>query len=442
MRASIEPTATEIPPGKRKRVTAVDIDNQEKENADNILSRPKRAPSARSNEAPPPKLRTSSRSKLPLPELQEGEEPDDSPEPMRKKARPSAETNNNNVGGMAEDEDDEEIMNIKPIRARRSGIALKKERAMTLDNDESTSKPAGRRGSSRQSTASSLGRSSLPTRASRTTRSSQSVAQADEGEEEGEEEDVKPVTNTGRRSSRGTTSAASKKNRTSTGSIEEAVYISSDEDSYSKPAPKGRRTKVAAPVPKRGPVKKALKVVDPDESDELQPPPPGQPRPQSNEDKEPSNVEAAVSQPQEEEDERSLFDPPPMPAPSALPKTMPEEPSGPKSRLVIHKMALINFKSYAGRQEIGPFHKVRYPISQFNTHQFVNSLFPPLLVQMVRANLTQLTHSFLCSDIAHRRCDKPRSLNLSTILPGTPISMSVASRSIFARLSIWYASFC
>lgn len=36
----------------------------------------------------------------------------------------------------------------------------------------------------------------------------------------------------------------------------------------------------------------------------------------------------------------------------------PEEPLGPKSRLVIYKLMLINFKSYAGRQEIGPFHKV------------------------------------------------------------------------------------
>lgn len=31
--------------------------------------------------------------------------------------------------------------------------------------------------------------------------------------------------------------------------------------------------------------------------------------------------------------------------------------SGPKSRLTIHKLVLVNFKSYAGRQEIGPFHK-------------------------------------------------------------------------------------
>jgi structural maintenance of chromosome 4 len=31
----------------------------------------------------------------------------------------------------------------------------------------------------------------------------------------------------------------------------------------------------------------------------------------------------------------------------------------PKPRLVIHKMALVNFKSYKGRQVIGPFHKAR-----------------------------------------------------------------------------------
>jgi len=64
-----------------------------------------------------------------------------------------------------------------------------------------------------------------------------------------------------------------------------------------------------------------------------------------------------------EEDEKSLFDPPPMPAPLSLPQTIAEEPAGPKARLVIHKMALVNFKSYAGRQEIGPFHKVGISIT-------------------------------------------------------------------------------
>jgi structural maintenance of chromosome 4 len=57
------------------------------------------------------------------------------------------------------------------------------------------------------------------------------------------------------------------------------------------------------------------------------------------------------------------------PAEAELPKPMeiviksrstaipvPEEPSGPKARMVIQYLYLINFKSYAGRQEVGPFH--------------------------------------------------------------------------------------
>ena len=35
---------------------------------------------------------------------------------------------------------------------------------------------------------------------------------------------------------------------------------------------------------------------------------------------------------------------------------VPEEPSGPKARMVIKYLVLTNFKSYAGRQEVGPFH--------------------------------------------------------------------------------------
>jgi structural maintenance of chromosome 4 len=41
----------------------------------------------------------------------------------------------------------------------------------------------------------------------------------------------------------------------------------------------------------------------------------------------------SATQPSEEqagEEEKSLFESPPMPEPSSLPKTMPEEPSGPK----------------------------------------------------------------------------------------------------------------
>ncbi len=39
----------------------------------------------------------------------------------------------------------------------------------------------------------------------------------------------------------------------------------------------------------------------------------------------------------------------------AIPVT---ENTGPKARIVITYLILTNFKSYAGRQEIGPFHKV------------------------------------------------------------------------------------
>jgi structural maintenance of chromosome 4 len=58
--------------------------------------------------------------------------------------------------------------------------------------------------------------------------------------------------------------------------------------------------------------------------------------------------------------EEGTIDQPKDEAPTPMPSRViqPEEATGPKSRLVIHKLMLINFKSYAGRQEIGPFHKV------------------------------------------------------------------------------------
>ncbi len=78
--------------------------------------------------------------------------------------------------------------------------------------------------------------------------------------------------------------------------------------------------------------------------------------------KAPSPTQPELKEPilaeEEEEEEHSLFEPIPMPAPETLPQTLPEQPSGPQARLVIHKIVLVNFKSYAGRQEIGPFHKV------------------------------------------------------------------------------------
>ncbi|KAK4685041.1 structural maintenance of chromosome 4, partial [Tremellales sp. Uapishka_1] len=45
------------------------------------------------------------------------------------------------------------------------------------------------------------------------------------------------------------------------------------------------------------------------------------------------------------------------PTPSQAKSQPAPPPAPPKPRLTIHKIVLINFKSYAGRQEIGPFHK-------------------------------------------------------------------------------------
>ncbi len=40
----------------------------------------------------------------------------------------------------------------------------------------------------------------------------------------------------------------------------------------------------------------------------------------------------------------------------AMPQPIPQEPTGPKPRIVLTYLILTNFKSYAGRQVVGPFH--------------------------------------------------------------------------------------
>ncbi|KAI9566365.1 RecF/RecN/SMC [Boletus coccyginus] len=57
-----------------------------------------------------------------------------------------------------------------------------------------------------------------------------------------------------------------------------------------------------------------------------------------------------------QEEERSLLEPRVRTQTQSQPPPV-EEVKVPRARLVIHKMVLVNFKSYAGRQEIGPFHK-------------------------------------------------------------------------------------
>lgn len=58
-------------------------------------------------------------------------------------------------------------------------------------------------------------------------------------------------------------------------------------------------------------------------------------------------------------EEKSLLDNlPTSPSKAKRPPLPLEDLQGPRPRLVIHKLVLVNFKSYAGCQEIGPFHRV------------------------------------------------------------------------------------
>jgi structural maintenance of chromosome 4 len=112
-----------------------------------------------------------------------------------------------------------------------------------------------------------------------------------------------------------------------------------------------------------------------------------------------------------EEEERSLLEPIVRPQTQSQPPPM-EEVKGPKTRLVIHKMVLVNFKSYAGRQEIGPFHKVRLSTFAFGVViliLFVASHSRQSLVPMAQASQTRSTRCCSCSDTVHQKCVRVNS---------------------------------
>ncbi|EPQ60070.1 hypothetical protein GLOTRDRAFT_112842 [Gloeophyllum trabeum ATCC 11539] len=106
----------------------------------------------------------------------------------------------------------------------------------------------------------------------------------------------------------------------------------------------------------------------------------------------------------EQEEEKSLLDGPDVPlksqhAPSSHQVKEPEEPQGPKARLVIHKLVLVNFKSYAGRQEIGPFHKSFSAIvgpngsGKSNTIDALLFVFGWRATKMRQGKLSELIHN-------------------------------------------------
>ncbi len=110
-------------------------------------------------------------------------------------------------------------------------------------------------------------------------------------------------------------------------------------------------------------------------------------------------------------EEKSLLDNlPASPSKAKRPPLPLEDLQGPRPRLVIHKLVLVNFKSYAGCQDIGPFHRVG--CFQCRNIKLIScSLSQRSSDLMVRASRILSMRYFLCSGTVPARCDKENSPN-------------------------------
>lgn len=116
-----------------------------------------------------------------------------------------------------------------------------------------------------------------------------------------------------------------------------------------------------------------------------------------------------------------------------------------ESRLMITKIVNENFKSYAGIQELGPFHKVTFQTTTtwFFCHKtygffvFFHRVFLRSLGQMVVVNLMLLMLCCLCLDIAQKWFEQRRFLNWSTTRPLIPMLLLAQCLYTFKRSSIW-----
>ncbi|KIP03912.1 hypothetical protein PHLGIDRAFT_31603 [Phlebiopsis gigantea 11061_1 CR5-6] len=325
-RASVEPQPPPLPPSKRKR-TSPD------ENEDPVELRSSKPPS-KSGKNVAPNRRTAARQSLEDVRESEAEYDEEDSPPAVKKSRPSMGSEND------EEEEGELEETKKPSRVRRapsrkaSATTSKRGRKVTVKEEEEEAKAIVEVKSDTED-------ENPPVKGRRP------VTKIPDSSED-EFEDTKPV-----RKTRGGTVARGAAPKATRGRAS-AV-----------PKPSGRRGKQASVPPEEpeaAPVETpAQQQDDGSESDALSyfeadaaPKPPATPASK----KVPTHSPVPEA---EDEEEHSLLDPQTLRTPSRLQpqaRVAPaEEPQGPSSRLVIHKMALVNFKSYAGRQEIGPFHK-------------------------------------------------------------------------------------
>ncbi len=383
-RASVEPVVKAEPvPLKRKRPTEVNnVDTEEKENQS---SRSRRSTSARTST----KSRASVRSKSSLQDVPEtDDERDESDPPPVKKARPSLE---HSSGEESEEE--------QPKRKGRAGAGLSKKNNNARMEVDGQAQPTRRtaRGSSAKPP------SRAPTRASRSRASESTAAHS-------EEEDVKPVLKSAAKS----TKPAARRSRRATHEDHDDERAM---DSPVEDAPDGHsRKSIGISSSSRRSSKPIVEDVAEEEEEEEEvvkfarvrsPTPPQQPDAEEDMSEKPSSSRAPGLRAgaATAEAEGSLLDQiSRAPPASRAPVTQLEEPQGPQKRLVIHKMALVNFKSYAGRQEIGPFHKVHFSFMRsFFRSNASCSLSLRLWAPMVLESLIPSMPCFSSLDIAQRK---------------------------------------
>jgi len=347
-RASVEPASVGTTgPAKRKRTQPTDgeILIEEKENIAKPQSRTRRASSTRSSVGPSSKSRPSTRTKAALQEVPESDEDEHASEdthtPPVKKPRPSPDAENSDEEEQVEETKQRQRKSIptpkKPSvskKAARDEIDMDVEAGEVSHEIQATSRklPVKR---ANNASAASTSRPSTTRPSSRATRASSKSTHV-----KSEEEPSQVVNDSSEDEPGGSVKAALKGRKSSI-----------------KPSrPSSRKTPnqpVPSPVASDHDQQSHEDISDEEEptlntrkrkadvSGTTTPPPP-------------VDDESAAA-----EDEQSLLEPQSVNVPLSQVQPPLAEPEGPKSRLVIHKMALVNFKSYAGRQEIGPFHKVR-----------------------------------------------------------------------------------
>ncbi|CDO73402.1 hypothetical protein BN946_scf185013.g36 [Trametes cinnabarina] len=452
-RASVEPAA---PASKRKRNDPQEVEDMEHEEV-------KPAPRTRRSASiqPQPKSRVSTRSRKLLEEVQEVEEQEDTSPPPSKRSRPSLETEDSNDEAL----DQPKARSRKPPSktAVPSTVPVRKTRGSSATvKSESSELVLPRRKTIAAAAAAKKERES---------RRISIVIDSDheepyEVDENGEMIDMKPPPPPKR--------APTKAYK---GSKQKVVYVIDDSEDETQAGPSVKRGKSMTP-PKEEPAvevahdAEAGEAMKTDGAEEIPAASSKQPTKKDLEDEEEAEVEAisaAILDEENEDDdkppaaeedrtdspveeeEHSLLDPPL----SSIPRqqshsVIPEEPQGPKPRLVIHKMALVNFKSYAGRQEIGPFHKSFSAIVGPNGSGKSNTIDALLFVfgyrasKMRQGKLSELIHNSAaypdlteCSVEVHFReiIDLPGP-NAFEVVPGSKL---VVTRTAYKNNSSKYS---